>query len=141
MITASITRLVKTPVTARHINKVATTASRAEAKIHGAVDIILVGRERMRRLNKQFRGLNRPTDVLSFAWNEDKAYRGNNLGEIYLCPAVLLPQAKKWKVSFREEFSRMLVHGLLHLVGYDHDSEKKANVMFALQEKIVKTSV
>jgi len=104
----------------------------------GEVEIILVGRAMMRRLNLDYRGVDRVTDVLSFAWQEDKILLGQSLGQIYLCPAQIVGQAKEFDVSAREELKRMLAHGILHLLGYDHQDKKRAEKMFSIQEKLVK---
>lgn len=132
---------VKSPLSSRSIKQLVAAAARQVKTLQGSVAIITVGTIRMKRLNKESRGRDYPTDVISFAWREDRAYRGANLGEIYLCPEVLRSQANRWGVSYQEEFRRMLAHGLLHLALYDHDSNQKARVMFALQEKIVKASL
>ena len=138
MIRVALNETVKSPLPRLVIKKIIQRAARFEPRLRGMADVTIVGKEKMRQLNKQWRGLDKSTDVLSFAWSEDQKYHGKSLGEIYLCPAVLKPQAKRFKVPYKEEFTRMLVHGLLHLVGHDHDSKKKAAKMFTLQEKIVK---
>lgn len=79
-------------------------------KQKGEAEIYLVNSRRMRRLNKQFMKKDRPTNVLSF--EKPKGFPGLKLGEVYLDP-VYIKKAK-------EDFSLMLVHGTLHLLGYDH---------------------
>ena len=121
-------------------NKVAAVvrvAATLENKIAGSVEINIVGDRRIQTLNRVFRGRNQPTDVLSFAWREDPAYRGALLGQLYLAMPYIIRQAKRFSVSPPEEFVRLLTHGLLHIVGYDHDTTRKAKRMFYLQEKIV----
>ncbi len=121
------------------IRAMVTEIARYEKKIQGEVEITLVSIAEMHRLNKLFRGVNKPTDVLSFAWQEDKfGPKSTMLGQVYLCYSYIADQAKRFKVKTREEFARMLAHGLLHIVGYDHQEEDEAKIMFALQEKIVK---
>ena len=127
----------KHPWTKQAIGKIATEAGRFEPKISGAVEVHLVGDARIRKLNKQYRGIDKPTDVLSFAWKEDPGYQGALLGQIYMSVPYIERQAKRFNVSAKEEFVRMLVHGLLHIVGYDHMKDKEAKQMFSLQEKIV----
>ncbi len=127
----------KHPWTKQAIGKIVAEAERFEPKIFGAVEIHLVGDTRIKKLNKQYRGIDKPTDVLSFAWKEDPHYKGALLGQIYMSVPYIVRQAKRFKVSVKEEFTRMLVHGLLHIVGYDHMETTDAKKMFALQEKIV----
>jgi len=80
----------------------------------------------MRQLNRQHRGLDRATDVLSFS-----------LGDIFLCPSYIRRQARRFGVSYQEECTRTLIHGILHLTGYDHATQRQAKKMFGLQEKLL----
>lgn len=112
-------------------------AAKAEKKIRGRVEINLVGEKEMKNINRHYRGINQPTDVLSFAWHEERVLPSALLGQLYLCYSYINRQAKRFKVSVKEEFTRSLVHGLLHLVGYHHLKKTEAKRMFSLQEKIV----
>lgn len=108
-----------------------------EKKIKGDVEINIVGEKEIKSLNKKYRNKNKVTDVLSFAWQEDKKIKSNFLGQIYICLPQIKRQAKEYNVTIKEEFKRMLIHGLLHLVGYDHQIDKDEKKMFALQDKIL----
>ena len=79
------------------------------------VSILLTDDDGIRGLNKKYRGIDRPTDVLSFSL--DDSYM---LGDIVISLERVSVQAKDYCVSFDEELSRLLLHGLLHLLGYDH---------------------
>ncbi len=84
-------------------------------------------------MNHQYRGRSGPTDVLSFSPVE-----GGDLGELAFCMEVLKRQALAAGHSLREEILMMLVHGFLHLLGYDHEtSERDACRMFRLQAKLL----
>lgn len=96
-----------------------------------SVAVHLVGNTRMRTLNRAHRGIDRATDVLSFPMQEREDW-----GDIFLSIPFLVTQAKRFGVPFEEEFRRMLIHGILHLAGFDHDAKGKAKRMFALQEKL-----
>lgn len=86
----------------------------------------------MKKLNKQFRGKNYPTDVLSFAPVEP-----GSLGELVFCTDVLKRQAREHQLTYRDELTYMLIHGLLHLLGYDHErSQAEARKMFKIQDAI-----
>lgn len=103
--------------------------------------IHLVGEKEIMALNKEHRKINKVTDVLSFPLCEvgeirDKRYE--EIGDVFLCIPQIKKQAKEYGVSFEEEFCRILTHGILHLLGFDHQKKKEANKMFKLQEKIVK---
>ncbi len=120
------------------VDKIVSLAARAEKKIHGTVEVTIVGEKKIKALNLKYRGKNLVTDVLSFSWLEGGEMPGDFLGQIFICYPQIVRQAKEYKVSVEEEFARMLVHGLLHLVGYDHVKENEAKKMFVLQEKIIK---
>jgi probable rRNA maturation factor len=85
-----------------------------------------------KKMNLQFRQKNYATDVLSFASMEP-----GTLGELVLCPQVLQRQAKEHGLTYRQELGYMLLHGVLHLLGYDHETGKKdADLMFGLQDAV-----
>lgn len=137
MIKVEINNLKKYPVSKKIILDTVKVAGRLEKKIKGTVEINLVSEKEMKEFNYVWRGRNRITDVLSFAWQEDKIVRGDFLGQIFIAFPQIVKQAKEYKVSIKEEFCRMLAHGLLHLVGYEHNKEKDAKQMLVLQEKII----
>lgn len=138
MIEPVVNLAVACPLSIKKIAAIAMTAARFEKKIRGQVEISIIGDKRMRRLNREARGLDRPTDVLSFAWAEgQRAGDLHLLGEVYLNYAQIKRQAKRFHVPPTEEAIRMIAHGLLHLVGHNHHEAREANQMFAVQEKIV----
>lgn len=95
------------------------------------LSIAIVGPARMRRFNKEYRGQDKPTNVLSFTYDAQH-------GEIVLCPAVIKPQAKAKQVRFFQELLYLLGHGLLHLKGMDHErSEGEAQQMESLEAKLM----
>jgi probable rRNA maturation factor len=88
------------------------------------VAVALVGEERMRELNRDHRGLDRPTDVLSFPVDGAAQAAGpRELGDVVICP------------DQTEDLSEAVVHGLLHLCGYDHETD--SGEMLALQDRIM----
>jgi len=104
------------------------------------VGIHFVGERKMQSLNALYRGIDAPTDVLSFAAMDGEVIPGSNevdIGDIFLCVPYVRKQAKRFAVSYREECLRMVVHGVLHALGYDHEKEKDAKIMFSLQESFV----
>jgi len=109
-------------------------------KKSGEVSVQLVGTKRMQSLNYRYRGKDKVTDVLAFSAFEGKKIvkKNSDFGDIFICLPQVKKQAKEYVVSFKEEFIRMLVHGLLHLLGYDHVKKTQAIKMFSLQEKLVK---
>lgn len=120
------------------IDKIISIFKKEIKKVSGEVDVIVVEDKEMKNLNMTHRGKNKTTDVLSFAFSEDKKIKSDYLGQIFISYPQIKKQAKEYKVKEKEEFIRMLVHGLLHLVGYDHGTIKDEKKMFFLQEKIIK---
>ena len=109
------------------------------------VDVSLVDDETIHQVNRDYRNVDRVTDVISFAFNDDKDPKDQinsldvqkMLGEILIC----LPQAKRQAAeignSLERELSFLFTHGLLHLLGYDHMTPEDEAIMFPLQEKIL----
>ena len=90
-----------------------------EEKNEGEVSVVLIGEGRMRKLNKKYRGKNRVTDVLSFGGIEME--KEKELGEIVICLREVSKNAKRLKSSMEKELATVFIHGLLHLLGYDHE--------------------
>lgn len=93
-------------------------------KAKGKINVKLASDKEIRKLNRKFRGKDKPTDVLAFPFGEDGV-----LGDIAISIDTAKRNAKRFGVSFKEEFKRLVVHGTLHLLGYDHgrkmrDAEK-----------------
>ncbi len=88
------------------------------------LDVTFVDRSKMRSLNKKFRGKNQATDVLSFPALEIFARQGH-LGDLVICTEILELQAEEIGHSAKKELQVLLVHGLLHLLGYDHEKSKR----------------
>lgn len=113
-----------------------TTLRAAKQSVHSDVSVHCIGDMKMTRLNAQYRGKAYPTDVLSFPLGEN-----NDIGDLFLCVPQIIRQAKQFGVAAKEECIRMLAHGTLHLVGYDHAHPAEAKEMFALQERVVKKCI
>ena len=90
----------------------------------GLVNLIFCDDKLVRDLNKQFRKLDKTTDVLSFIYDEPEL-----LGEVYISVPQAKRQAPKWENSFYRELKRLVVHGSLHISGYKHDTPKQRKEM------------
>ena len=113
----------------------------AETKIGSAdISVAFVGNQEIKKWNKQYRGKDKVTDVLSFVYQiPNTKYRIPLNGEIIVCYERAVGQAKEHGWSAEREIKLLLVHGLLHLAGYDHEkSLKEARKMEKFQEKILK---
>lgn len=104
------------------------------------LSLYLVGNQRMRALNRLYRGIDKTTDVLSFPQSEDFKPSASRLqpyilGDIVLNLDQIKRQAIENNVSFKDELRLMLIHGLLHLLGYDHERNERAAVIMRKKEK------
>lgn len=112
-----------------------------EEKVENAIfSIIFVSEERIQEMNREYRGIDRVTDVISFAFedNPDIIYDDFRfLGEIYICIPRMLEQAEMYGHSTVRELSFLTVHGILHLLGYDHMNKEDEEKMFSKQELIL----
>lgn len=107
---------------------------------HAIFNIIFVDEEEIHKINKEYRHVDRVTDVISFALedNDDIEVPGiRMLGDIYICIPRMKEQAVSYGHSEKRELSFLAVHGLLHLLGYDHMTPEDEKVMFTLQELIL----
>ncbi len=109
------------------------------------ISILLTGSKNMKNLNKKFRKINKDTDVLSFPaeekdfFNKDiKSKKKVYLGDLALSYQYIEAIIKKQNKSFDDYFKKMLVHGVLHLIGHEHDSLNKYKKMDLLEKKIVR---
>lgn len=103
-------------------------------------NIIFVDDTYIHSLNKEYRGIDRPTDVISFALEDDKSFIQTDfkvLGDIYISLETAKKQANEYNHSLKREISFLSIHGLLHLLGYDHMNEEDEKKMFGLQELIL----
>lgn len=124
------------------INKVVNKTSDVLSVKNALVSLVFIDNKRIHEINKEFRGVDRPTDVISFAFMDEDINPANgftNLGEIYISLEKAHEQASEYGHSFDRELSFLLVHGLLHLLGYDHMTEEEEKEMFGLQEEILKS--
>lgn len=106
-----------------------------------AVNLILTDNEYIKTINSEYRGKDTPTDVISFAYRDDPFPIIDNsmeeLGDIYISLEKASEQAVEYEVTPAEELKRLIIHGVLHLLGYDHElSEQDEMVMNTLEEKI-----
>lgn len=104
-------------------------------------NIIFVDNERIHEINKEYRKVDRVTDVISFALedNPDIVYEDFRLlGDIYIAIDVAYDQAVEYNHSREREVCFLATHGVLHLLGYDHMNEEEEKEMFGIQEELLK---
>ena len=107
------------------------------------LSVVFTSNSYIRNLNKTYRGIDMPTDVLSFEMGEryidDTGLERFSAGDIVLSLESIQENAKTFCVSLNEELKRVLIHGVLHLEGMDHATNDDVEPMLVLQEKILKT--
>jgi len=124
------------PLARAAVVRAADTVLRGERR-SAALSVSFVGRERMRILNARWKGRDEPTDVLAFALTDP---RGALAGDIYICPWVAAREARARGIPLRQELHRLVVHGVLHVLGYDHPAggARTASAMWRRQERYVR---
>ena len=124
-----INNLTFTKISEEFLKKVAVGILKEEGKKDYYLSVALVGLSRIKKLNKKYLNRDYGTDILAFP-ETDKFPKINNLGEIIICLQVVKKNAKRINTSFKGELARVLIHGILHLLGYDHEkSDKGAKIM------------
>lgn len=107
---------------------------------HAELSLAVVGVEEMTSLNERYRGMSGPTDVLSFGCDDPCPVPGDEpvtLGDVVISPEVAERQAAELDTTVESELDLLVVHGVLHLLGYDHESEDEAAVMQARERELL----
>lgn len=109
------------------------------ARAGAALAIRVVGAAESRRLNRVYRGLDRPTNVLSFAAGGHATAAAGLLGDLAICAPVVAREAREQDKALRAHWAHMVVHGTLHLLGFRHERPREAKVMEACEQQILAT--
>jgi probable rRNA maturation factor len=102
------------------------------------IALLIVGTARSRALNRQYRGRDRATNVLSFPAAPVARGPLRPLGDIVICPQVLRHEARAQGMPERDHWMHLFVHGVLHLVGHDHERETEARRMERLEVRVLR---
>lgn len=97
------------------------------------MSISILNEQQIKSYNYRYRQVNSPTDVISFPSEIE-----GDWGDILICPEIIKENAKRFNINFTQELIRVIAHGILHLLGYNHDNRLNKSKMFKLQEEIVK---
>ncbi len=126
-------------VSLERARKVAILALESERAGNAMISIVFVAARKIGMMNRIYLKKNRPTDVIAFGFGTGSK-GGVVVGDIYICPDVARKNAQEMKVSLREELDRLVVHGILHVLGYDHpESDRRiASPMWKRQETILR---
>ncbi|MCK5466664.1 rRNA maturation RNase YbeY [Candidatus Parcubacteria bacterium] len=135
-----IKNFTKNKLNQKYLNKITEkTLEVTKFKKPVEISLVITGEKRIKSLNKKYRKINKITDVLSFG-NEEFISLPNKiiyLGEIFICYPRAIRQAKQKRHSVKKETSILLIHGILHLLGYDHKGDYKDSEMKVLEKKIL----
>lgn len=104
---------------------------------NSSLTVLITNNKEITELNKKFKKTNKPTDVLSFHLRKEEQIKKKYLGDIVISIEQAKKQALKKHASIENELIMLLIHGYLHLLGYDHKHRKEANIMFSLQNKLL----
>jgi probable rRNA maturation factor len=131
-----VSATVASPVSRAEAKRLARAVLRAERVRNAMLSITFVGRRRIRSLNRIHFGRDRETDVIAFTM---AGVSGLIVGDVYCAPEVGMRQAKRFGTSPAEEVRRLLVHGILHVVGYDHPEGdgRERSAMWRRQERLL----
>ena len=110
------------------------------------ISVIFVDLETMQDFNKQYRNMDKPTDILSFPFYpqlkagkkiEVKSEEDKNLGDIILCPSYIKEDLSRWDQTYEQRMKVLIVHGICHLLGYDHIQDNDYEVMKKKEEELL----
>ena len=137
------TNLTTTSIDRRFFKKIAEIVLEGENKKQGDLSVVLVGENQMKELNRKYRKKDRVTDVLSFAYEKGGSFvfpRGNlvKLGEVVICPQYIKKNARKRGLDFKGELCRVVIHGILHILGYNHKTSRGMKKMNELEERYLR---
>ena len=136
-----INNLTTSSVDEEWVRQIARAVLRGEKKDNAALSVAFVGQGRMRQLNKKYLKKNRTTDVLAFPEPQLKTDRqkpapaqNKYIGEIIISTRDVKKNARRYNAPYEQDLAHVIIHGILHLLGYDHEkSEKEAKKMFERQ--------
>lgn len=148
MVTVTVlAKKVNMPMPAARVRRILAGAAKMipRGRVHGAVAVVFVGDREMRALNNKYRRKNKTTDVLSFGETRRTVLRDDGglsspdeIGDIVISAQQARRQARAAGRSATDEVKELLVHGFLHLLGYDHEKPADARIMLPLQQRILK---
>lgn len=108
--------------------------------------ILIATPEVIHTYNKQYRGHDKPTDILSFPYHTEleagdtielETEEDKNVGDIIICPEYVMNDLERWGLPFKERMQVLLVHGICHLLGYDHEEDEEYEIMKQEEERLL----
>lgn len=125
-----INNLTKERINKKEFEKISETILNGEKDKKAEISLAIVDSRKIRILNKKYRKKDKATDVLSFQYDVPSLWNKDFLGEIIICPQIVKKNAKELGGTFGREMNKVLIHGILHLLGFDHEkNNKEAKIM------------
>ena len=125
------------PLPAAKVRRIARTTLESLHLDSGELGVAILSEKQMAEKNLAYHKKSGPTDVLSFAYPQPKQTK-SLVGDVLICPTYAAKQAKAESIPLKEELARLLIHGFLHLAGFDHAKAADAKRMFKRQEDLLK---
>lgn len=126
----NVANLCKGRIRTGDLKKVVRAVLKNEGKSPGGVNVIICDDSKILELNRRFRQISKPTDVLSFPFNDSDL-----LGEVYISLDTAHRQAQEQKATLDAELKRLVVHGAVHLLGYDHQRKRDRDRMLEVESR------
>ena len=136
----NVTNKTKVDVDLNLLKEVANYTLKYEKVDNAVANIIIIENEEIKRINKEYRNIDRVTDVISFALEDDSTFIDlpiRVLGDIYISIEKASKQAIEYGHSLKRELAFLTTHGMLHLLGYDHMKKEEEEIMFKKQDDIL----
>jgi probable rRNA maturation factor len=135
----AVSATVASPLSRAEAERLARAVLRAEGVRHALLSVAFVGRRRIRSLNRTHFGRDRETDVVAFTLTDARTHGRTVVGDIYVCAPVGVAQARRFGATPREELGRLVVHAVLHVLGYDHPEGhgRVSSPMWRRQERLL----
>lgn len=124
-------------IPSRQLERFASCALRSLGRATADVTIVLAGSRTSQRLNRRYRGQRRPTNVLAFPLQGSGNRPLKLLGELYLCVPVIRAEARRFGLTQDQHLTRLVAHGLLHLIGHDHRTRSGQRRMERLERRLI----
>ena len=136
----NVTNKTKVDVDLNLLKEVANYTLKYEKVDNAVTNIIIIENEKKKKINKEYRNIDRVTDVISFALEDDSTFIDlpiRVLGDIYISIEKASKQAIEYGHSLKRELAFLTTHGMLHLLGYDHMKKEEEEIMFKKQDDIL----
>lgn len=132
---------VKVPIDQSTAQKILSLIENEEEVTYHFVELVYVDEKEIIRINKEHLDRDYVTDIISFRYDEDTDSDDNIEGTLFCCASRIKEQAAEFNEEIEHEFKRILIHGLLHLIGYDDGTKEEKQVMTVLEDKYLARSV